>query len=178
MLRRRIFPFLLLLALITLLSGCSTATAQESDRWLSLSEANLPLLRSQLQQKYSSDAFPIDAGRMRVLRIKAASALYLVDTRVTVESIQRSLNPTCGTAGCAFVGFAQSGKQLREVLSVYLDPTPPEGKPLVEAATTTQNSLPCLNFNQRQRKTKQIEVVQWCYDGQRYQFTSSSVHQQ
>jgi hypothetical protein len=178
MLRRRIYPFLLLLALITLLSGCSTATAQGNDLWISLSEANLPGLRSQLQQKYSSDAFLIDAGRMRVLRIKAASPLYLVDTRVTVEPQQRSLNPTCGTAGCALVGFAQSGKEFREVLSVYLDPVPPEGKPLVETATTTQNGLPCLNFNQRQRTTKQIEVVEWCYDGQRYQFTSSSVHQQ
>lgn len=178
MFKRRIYPFLLLLVLIILISGCITATAQGSDRWLSLSEANLPALRSQLQQKFSSDAFPIDAGRMRVLKIKAASSVYLVDTRVAFEPNRRALNPTCGSAGCALAGFIQSGKEFREVLSLYLDPVPPEGKPLVEATLTIQNGLPCLNFNQRQRKTKQIEVVQWCYDGQRYQFTSSSLQQQ
>lgn len=175
---KRIFPFLLLLAFIALVGGCSTATAQSSDRWVSLTDASLPALRTQLQQKYSSDAFPIDAGRMRVLKIKAKSPLYLVDTRVAFEPDRRSLNPTCGSAGCALAGFIQAGKGFREVLSLYLDPIPPKGKPLVEAAPAVQNGLPCLNFNQRQRNAKQIEVVQWCYDGQRYQFTSSSLHQQ
>lgn len=178
MFKRRIYPFLLLLVLTVLINGCSTATAQGSDRWFSLSEANLPALRSQLHQKFSSDAFPIDAGRMLVLKIKAASPLYLVDTRVAFEPNRRSLNPTCGSAGCALAGFIQSGKEFHEVLSLYLDPVPPEGKPLVEATSTIQNGLPCLNFNQRQRNTKQIEVVQWCYDGQRYQFISSSLQQQ
>lgn len=168
-----------ILGLIVLLSACSAATAQGNQRWISLSQANLPGLRNQLQQKYSSDRFPIDAGRMRVLKVKnpnQAQPLYLIDTRVAPE--RRSLNPTCGSAGCAFEGYIQTQQTYREVLSVYLNPELSKELRLVEPASTSQNGFPCLNFNQPQKQTRQIEVVQWCYDGQRYQFVNSTLHQQ
>jgi hypothetical protein len=160
------------------MSACSAATAQGNQHWMSLSQANLPGLRAQLQQKYSSDAFSIDAGRMRVLKVKSpnqAQPLYLVDTRVAPE--RKSLNPTCGAAGCAFEGYIQTRQTYREVLSVYLNPDLPKETLLVEPASAQQNGFPCLNFNQPQKQTGKLEVIQWCYDGQRYQFVNSTLHQ-
>lgn len=177
--KRSLSQFLPILGLIVLMAACSAATAQSDQHWTYLSQANLSGLRAQLQQKYSSDAFPIDAGRMRVLKVKSpnqAQPLYLIDTRVAPE--RKSLNLTCGAAGCAFKGYIQTQRTFREVLSVYLKPDLPKELPLVEAASASQNGLPCLNFNQPQKQTRQIEVVQWCYDGQRYQFVNSILHQQ
>lgn len=177
--QRVLSQLLPILGLIALITACSAATAQGDQRWEYLSQANLPSLRSQLQQKYSSDAFAIDAGRMRVLKVKSpnqAQPLYLIDTRVAPE--HRSLNPTCGAAGCAFEGYIQTQQIYREVLSVYLNPELPKGLRLVEPASALQNGFPCLNFNQSRKQTRQIEVVQWCYDGQRYQFVNSILHQQ
>lgn len=176
--KKKLSRVLSMLSLIALISACSAATAQGDQHWIYLSQANLPNLRNQLQQKYSSDAFPIDAGRMRVLKVKSskpAQPVYLVDTRVAPE--RRPLNPTCGAAGCAFEGYIQTQQTYREVLSVYLNPYLPKGTSLVEPSSTSQNGLPCLNFNQLQKQTQQLEVVQWCYDGQRYQFVNSTLHQ-
>jgi hypothetical protein len=170
----------LLPILLLILCSCATATAQENEQWVYLSQAKSPSLQKQLQQQYESDAAPLDAGRMRVLKIQQtgqSQPLYVIDTRVALEPKQRYLNPTCGAAGCAIVGYILSHSAYQEVLSVYLDPIPPKKKALIEPTSKIQNGLPCLNFNQRQVKTGQVEVVQWCYNGQRYQFVSSSVQQ-
>lgn len=167
-----------ILGLIALMTACGAATAQGNQRWEYLSQSNLPGLQSQLQQKYSSDAFPIDAGRMRVLKVKKtnqAQPLYLIDTRVAPE--RKSLNPTCGAAGCAFEGYIQTQQTYREVLSVYLNPELPKELRLVEPASVSQNGFPCLNFYQPRKQSRQIEVAQWCYDGQRYQFVNLTLHQ-
>ncbi|MCU0551793.1 MAG: hypothetical protein MUC48_20830 [Leptolyngbya sp. Prado105] len=174
----------LLLALLPILllifCSCSTATAQGNDQWVYLAQAKLPGLQQQLQQRYESGAAPLDAGRMRVLKIQQrgqSQPLYVVDTRVALEPKQRKLNPACGAAGCAIVAYISSQSIYQEVLSVYLDPIPPKRKALIEPTSKIQNGLPCLNFNQRQIKTGQVEVLQWCYNGQSYQFVSSSVQQ-
>jgi hypothetical protein len=173
--------FLVLLPILLLIfCSCSTATAQGNDQWIYLSQAKIPGLQKHLQQRYESDAAPLDTGRMRVLKIQQrgqSQPLYVIDTRVALEPKQRQLNPTCGASGCAIVAYISSHPTYQEVLSVYLDPIPPKKKALIEPTPKIQNGLPCLNFNQRQVKTGQVEVVQWCYNGQRYQFVSSSVQQ-
>ncbi len=162
-----------------LICACNPAIAESKSQWTYLSQANLPSLQKQLQQKYTNNAIPIDVGRMRVLAIEQNNkSLYLIDTRVSLEPNRRQLNPTCGAAGCSIMGYLQTGKSYQEVLSIYLDPVPPPGKSLIEPTATLQNGLPCLNFNQRKIKTRQTEVVQWCYDGQRYQFVNSTLQQQ
>ena len=170
--------FLILTALL-LLCACSPATAEVKSQWTYLSQAKLSSLQKQLQQKYTNNAVPVDVGRMRVLTIEQNNkSIYLIDTRVSLEPNRRQLNPTCGAAGCLILGYVQTGKSYQELLSIYLDPAPPQGKSLIETTATLQNGLPCLNFNQHKVKTRQTEVVQWCYDGQRYQFVSATLQQQ
>ncbi len=177
---KRLILWIGLLLVSQIAIACTpSAIAQNNLKWTHLSQSALPNLQNQLQQDYQRANSPVDVGRMRVLKIQQTSQkqpLYLIDTRVALEPNRINLNPTCGKAGCAIEGYIQTENQYQQVLAVYLDPYPPKGKPLIEPTESLQNGLPCLNFNQRQQT--QMEVVQWCYNGQRYQFVSSQLQQQ
>ncbi|MBD1847436.1 hypothetical protein H6F89_29360 [Cyanobacteria bacterium FACHB-63] len=176
----RSYVLLILVFLVSQLAiACtSSAIAQGDLKWTYLSQSSIPKLQTQLQQGYQQSGVPVDVGRMRVLKIRRSGqekALYLIDSRVALEPNRTHLNPRCGKAGCEFEGYIQTNDRYKRVLAVYLNPNPPQGKPLIEPTATLQNGLPCLKFNQRDLKRNQIEVVRWCYDGQQYRFVDAEV---
>lgn len=131
--------------------------------WSFIPNGAPPELTRHLARSVSSTDFPVDVRRMRVLKVDSRNQtvpLYLIDTRISQNT---AVDPSCGSAGCTFLGFVPSNVGFRKIMGVFLN----WNENSVVLPGSLANGLPCLDLREKEKGTTQ--TVQWCYDGKEYQ---------
>lgn len=117
-----------------------------------------------------------DPNRMQVIKIqlpKQVSPLYLINSRVQYQcppiGCDPSLDPLCGSAGCAYFGYVQSKKSYHRVFAQYLKSSLPPGVNFLRVSNQLVKGFPCLEFREMPKlTTNKIRVSQYCFNGQQY----------
>lgn len=139
----------------SLLANYQSAIASPQN-WQSAENAPRGLMQQLAKEKLSqSQVNPQKIGIMKI--IGQNYPLYVIDPRN---------DSLCGAAGCAYFGYVPRSGGYQQVFEIYLNPNLPPNVPLIEAGSKLSNGLPCLDFSHL--ASDRLEVVRWCYNGQKY----------
>ena len=140
----------------------ASATPQ---KWQSVENAPRGLVQQVAKENFSQVHSQIDLQKMGVMKIQGQKQpLYIIDPRN---------DSLCGAAGCAYFGYISYRNGYHKVFSVYLNPNLPPQTPLITTTSKITFGLPCLKFTQL--RSNRFEVIEWCYNGEKYNFFSSSL---
>ncbi|MBD2604769.1 histidine kinase [Scytonema hofmannii FACHB-248] len=110
------------------------------------------LIKRALRENSTGD---VEAKSIKVLQVpsQGAGKLYIFDFQ---------LPQLCGTNGCVYPVYQESGKL---VLSVIVNPNLPKGEVLIRADNTVQNGFSCLVITQTTSIEGMVSRSQYCYQG-------------
>lgn len=110
------------------------------------------LIKSALRENSTGD---VEAKSIKVLQLpsQGAGKLYIFD----FQSPQ-----LCGTGGCVYPVYQQSGKLL---LSLIANPNLPKGEVLIRPDDTVRNGFSCLVITQTTSIEGMVSRSQYCYQG-------------
>jgi hypothetical protein len=170
--------------LLQVSSGCNQAvtaqhynfTARNDWQYAALS-APPRLMQQVVKENIRSPQWLGDPGRMLIVKIQESNQqkpLYLIDSHIQHKCPPRgcdpSLDPLCGSAGCAHFGYIQDGKSYRQIFSEYLKSSLPPGVPFLRVSKQLSSGLPCLEFAELPNAmADSLQIRRFCYNGNKYQ---------
>ncbi|MBW4639390.1 MAG: hypothetical protein KME05_14345 [Gloeocapsa sp. UFS-A4-WI-NPMV-4B04] len=177
---KRLVSVLILLAITQLAIACSqVAIAREAvatDNWQPAALAAPPGLMEQVVKENIRGEWLGDPGRMSIIKLQEPGQqklLYLINTRIIRECPPRGCDPLqdplCGSAGCAYFGYVQSGKSYRQVFNEYLKSSLPPDVPFMRVSKQISSGLPCLEFAEMPKmNADSLQIKRFCYNGNIY----------
>lgn len=144
--------------------------------WQYAAKTAPPGLMEQVVKENVEPDFPVDAGRMKILKISLpgqTAPLFIINSRVLYEcppsGCSSYADPLCGTAGCQYFVYLTERKLYRRVFKNYLkDMLPPE-LPFLRVSEQLKQGLPCLEFAENMNLIDSaIRTRRFCYDGQNF----------
>lgn len=186
-----ILLFSLLLVFIVGFSFSQRVTVQASEQWKVVSRSDWqyatkvapPGLMQKVVQENISESWLGDSGRMKIVRFqtpKQKTSFYLINTQVQDKCPPSGCNsfadPLCGSAGCAYLIYAQEGNSYRRVFSEYFKNALPPGVPFLRASNQLKSGLPCLEFTElSDLQSDKLKLSKFCYNGKNYILTGSEI---
>jgi hypothetical protein len=180
---RALKRIILVLSLLPLVIACNqVVTAQNysftvKNDWQHASKAAPPGLMQQVVKENIKSDWLGDPGRMQILKVQGTDQqkpLYLIDSKIQHECPPRgcdpSLDPLCGSAGCAHFGYIQDGKLYHQVFSEYLKSSLPPGVPFLRVSKQLDSGFPCLEFTELTNvmDADSLQVTRFCYKKNKY----------
>lgn len=177
---KRLVSVLTLLAITQLAIACSqVAVASDAvavNNWQPAALAAPPGLMEQVVKENIRGEWLGDPGRMSIMKLQEPGQqkpLYLIDTHIIRECPPRGCDPLqdplCGSAGCAYFGYIQSGKSYRQVFNEYLKSLLPPDVPFLRVSKQLSSGLPCLEFAELPKmNADSLQIKRFCYNGNKY----------
>ncbi|MDV2994938.1 MAG: hypothetical protein N4J56_004592 [Chroococcidiopsis sp. SAG 2025] len=181
-------PLLVVLAIAS--SGCASwleeavpdaiAIADDyrpASKWELAARAAPPDLMEQVVQENIDPSWIGDPNRMQVIKIAVAGQqhpVYVINPQVmppkSIRTIDPSMSPLCGTAGCAYLGYIEEDGTYRRVFHQYLKDKLPPGTTFLKVGGGLTNGLPCLEFTEYPEPLNgtSLAVTRYCYNGRKY----------
>ncbi len=171
---------LILLAGTQLAIACSqvavASDAVATNDWQPAALAAPPGLMTQVVKENIRGEWLGDPGRMSIIKLQEPGQqklLYLINTRIIRECPPRGCDPLqdplCGSAGCAYFGYVQSGKSYRQVFNEYLKSSLPPDVPFMRVSKQLSSGLPCLEFAELPNTMADLlQIKRFCYNGSKY----------
>lgn len=173
----------ILLCLLQLTITCTQVALAQNYKFVARTDWNYaakaapPGLMEQVVKENIKGEWLGDPGRMRIMKIQEPGQqkpLYLIDSHIQHKCPPRgcdpSLDPLCGSAGCAHFGYIQDGKSYRQVFNEYLKSLLAPGVPFLRVSNQLSSGLPCLEFAvfHNISSADSLRINRFCYDGQKY----------
>ncbi|MGK7887943.1 MAG: hypothetical protein AB4042_01315 [Leptolyngbyaceae cyanobacterium] len=165
-LRKYLLPIGLGLVAISIMLAIPQLSAQEHE--ITAPPKLLDQLEKHLNSTHALDAANFDVTKYQ--QLGQAAPLYWINTR------SDELSPLCGVSSCAFFAYIPTGRNYRNVLSLYLNPHLPPDVPLVEQTEILQHKQPVLHIHQLEgHHLRQFTLA---FNGQHYEITDSQLFAQ
>lgn len=179
-------PLLLALSIVTqscsplLGEAISESSIEESwatPEWEIAANVVPPALMEQVVQDNLTPTWIGDPGRMKAIKVSVkgqAYPLYVINPQITpprlVTTIDPSLSPLCGTAGCKYLAYIEESGKYRQIFDKYLKDKLPPDIPFLRVAKSSSMGLPCLEFTQYPDPLRGTTLIstRYCYNGQSY----------
>lgn len=148
-----------------------------ASKWELAARAAPPDLMEQVVQENIDPSWIGDPNRMQVIKIAVAGQrhpVYVINPQVvspkSIRTIDPSMSPLCGTAGCAYLGYIEEGGTYRRIFQQYLKDKLPPGTTFLKVGGGLTNGLPCLEFTEYPEPPngKSLAVTRYCYNGREY----------
>ncbi len=167
-------------------------TVRASEQWKVVSRSDWqyatkvapPGLMQKVVQENISESWIGDPGRMTVVKLqtpKQKTNFYLIDTQVQDKCPPSGCNsfadPLCGSAGCAYLIYAQEGNSYRRVFSEYFKNALPPGVPFLRVSNQLKSGLPCLEFTEfPNSQVGELKSSKYCFNGTKFTLVDSKIH--
>ncbi len=167
-------------------------TVQASEQWKVVSGSDWQYatkvapsgLMQKVVQENISESWLGDPGRMTVVKFqtpKQKTNFYLINTKVQYEcppiGCSSFANPLCGSAGCAYLIYAQEGNFYRRVFSEYFKNALPPEVPFLRASNQSASGLPCLEFTEFPNfQVSELKSSKYCYNGSNFTLIDSKTY--
>ncbi len=176
-----LISLILLLQLVTACNKKASAqnynfTAKSNWQYAALS-APQGLMQQVVKENIRSSEWLGDPGRMQILKVQESNQqkpLYLIDSHIQhlcpPRGCDPSLDPLCGSAGCAYLGYIQDGKSYRQVFNEYLKSSLPPGVPFLRVSKQLESGFPCLEFTELPNvmDADSLQISRFCYNKNKY----------
>lgn len=188
-LSKLILLFSLLLLFIVGFNFSQIVTVQASEQWKVVNGSDWqyatkvapPGLIQKVVQENIAESWLGDPGRMKIVRfqtLKQKTNFYLINTKVQDKcppsGCNSFANPLCGSAGCAYLIYAQEDNSYRRVFSEYFKGVLPPEVPFLRVSNQLVSGLPCLEFTELINLTSSnLKARKFCYNGKSFSLVGS-----
>lgn len=169
--------------LLQLLFGCNQAITAQNYNFIARNNwqyaallAPPGLMQQVVKENIRSTDWLGDPGHMKIMKIQEPGQqkpLYIIDSHIQhkcpPKGCDPSLDPLCGSAGCAHFGYIQDGKSYRQVFNEYLKSLLPPDVPFMRVSKQLSSGLPCLEFAELPNAmADSLQIKRFCYNGSKY----------